>query len=203
MKTKEIINPIWVRIYHWVHAISIVMLIITGIQIRFPDLFNIFGNLKRAIHYHNLFGFIVLLDYLSWYSTYLINKDFKKQYIPTKQDFLKGIPSQAYYYLFGYFLGDPAPFEPKPEAKFNPLQKTAYFIIMIIFLPLQIISGVLLWNINFFRPVIDILGGVRVVDGVHIILAYIFICFLLAHLYLATLGHTVYSHFKAMILGYE
>jgi len=70
-------------------------------------------------------------------------------------------------------------------------------------LPLQIISGVLLWDLETFHPIIERLGGVRVVDAFHIILAYVFAAFLLVHLYLATLGHTFFSHFKAMIVGYE
>jgi thiosulfate reductase cytochrome b subunit len=44
---------------------------------------------------------------------------------------------------------------------------------------------------------------VRVIDAFHIILAYIVTAFLIAHIYLATLGHTFFSHFKAMLVGYE
>jgi thiosulfate reductase cytochrome b subunit len=34
-------------------------------------------------------------------------------------------------------------------------------------------------------------------------LAYIVTAFLVVHVYLATLGHTFFAHFKAMIVGYE
>jgi thiosulfate reductase cytochrome b subunit len=54
-----------------------------------------------------------------------------------------------------------------------------------------------------FHSVIATLGGVRVIDAFHIILAYIVAAFLIAHVYLATLGHTFFAHFKAMIVGYE
>jgi thiosulfate reductase cytochrome b subunit len=68
---------------------------------------------------------------------------------------------------------------------------------------LQIVTGVLLWDVERFHSIIAALGGVRVIDAFHIILAYIFAAFLVVHVYLSTLGHTFFSHTKAMIVGYE
>ena len=202
-REREILHPLWLRIWHWVHGVAIILLVLTGVQIRFPDLLIIFGNLKRAITIHNLCGFVVLFDYFLWFLFYSLRKELFRQYIPTKEDLIEGIPAQANYYFARIFLGDPPPFEPTPQAKFNSLQKTTYFGIMFVMLPLQVITGLLLWDIESFRPIIEAVGGVRVVDAFHIILAYIFISFLILHLYLATLGHTFLSHFKAMIVGYE
>jgi thiosulfate reductase cytochrome b subunit len=74
---------------------------------------------------------------------------------------------------------------------------------MFFLVPLQIVTGVLLWDLERFQPIIEALGGVRVVDAFHIIIAYIVTAFLIAHIYLATLGHTFFAHYKAMIVGYE
>ncbi len=199
----KLLNPLAVRIWHWVHGIATVLLILTGIQLRFPDLVTWFGTLKRAVDIHNLFGFIVLFDYFLWFGFYVVRKELIKQYVPTREDFTIGIPTQANYYFARIFFGDPPPFEPKPEAKFNSLQKTTYFGLMFFLVPLQIITGVLLWDLKRFHPIVEALGGVRVIDAFHIILAYVFASFLLVHLYLSTLGHTFFSHFRAMILGYE
>ncbi|RLA79580.1 MAG: cytochrome B [Deltaproteobacteria bacterium] len=201
-KGHEILQPLWVRICHWIHGISIVMLVVTGLQIRFPDVFVLFPSLKSTVHLHNFFGFLVLFDFLIWYFLYVLKRELVRQYIPSKKD-LVDIPEYANYYFVRYFFGDPHPFHPTPQAKFNPLQKTAYFGIMFFMLPLQIITGLLLWDMQTFRPIIEAVGGVRVVDAVHIIVAYIFGAFLIVHLYLSTLGHTFFAHFKAMILGYE
>lgn len=198
---KEILNPVWVRINHWTHAICIVTLVITGFQLRYPDIFKIFG-FKSAVHYHNVFGFIAIFNFLIWYCIYMIKGELKKQYIPTKKD-IKLIPKQGYFYLVGFFKGDHPLMEPTPEAKFNPLQKTAYCGLMFFLLPVQLLTGLFLWNVHFFKPVIDFFGGVRVIDAIHIFCAYSFATFLIVHFYLATLGHTVFAHFKAMIVGYE
>jgi thiosulfate reductase cytochrome b subunit len=200
---REILNPLPVRIWHLVNGVGIVLLIITGIQLRGPETFPIFGPLKRAIVLHNFVAFIVVLDYFLWVLYYLVKRELKKQYVPTMEDVTEGVMKQASYYFFRMFLGDPPMFEPKPEAKFNALQKITYFGIMFLIMPLQIITGILLYDIETFAAVIGVVGGVRVVDTLHVLLGYLFTAFLIAHLYLATLGRTVFAHFKAIILGYE
>jgi len=199
----ELLHPLIVRIWHWVHAIAIVLLVLTGIQLRFPDLITAFGAFKRAVNIHNIFGFIVLFDYMLWFGYYAIKRELFKQYVPASEDFTIGMPTQSAYYFARIFFGDPAPFEPTPEAKFNSLQKTTYFGIMFVLVPLQIVTGVLLWNLEGFHPLIEALGGVRTIDAFHIILAYIVTAFLIVHVYLSTLGHSFFAHFKAMIVGHE
>jgi thiosulfate reductase cytochrome b subunit len=200
---KEILHPLMVRIWHWIHALAIVLLVLTGLELRFPDLVGWFGSFGSAVNMHNILGFIVLFDYLLWFGFYAVTRGLVKQYVPTPEDFTIGIPTQSTYYFARIFFGDPSPFEPTPEAKFNSLQKTTYFGIMFVLVPLQIVTGLLLWDVERFHSLIEALGGVRVIDAFHIILAYIVTAFLIAHIYLATLGHTFFSHFKAMLVGYE
>jgi thiosulfate reductase cytochrome b subunit len=50
---------------------------------------------------------------------------------------------------------------------------------------------------------VDLLGGVRVVDTIHVLLFILFCGFIIVHVYLASLGHTPSAHIKAMITGYE
>jgi len=200
---KEILHPLAIRVWHWVHAIAIVLLVLTGLQLRFPDFITWFGTFKRAVNIHNILGFTVLFDYLLWFGYYAVTRQLVRQYVPAPEDFTVGIPTQSAYYFARIFFGDPPPFEPTPEAKFNSLQKTTYFGIMFVLVPLQIVTGVLLWDLERFHTIIAALGGVRVLDAFHIIIAYVVAAFLIMHVYLSTLGHTFLSHFKAMIVGYE
>jgi thiosulfate reductase cytochrome b subunit len=200
---KVPLHPLVVRIWHLIHALAVVILIFTGIQLRFPDFIKWFGAFRTAVNIHNVFGFIVVFDYLLWFGFYVWKGELIKQYIPTREDFFVGIPKQSTYYFARIFFGDPPPFNPTPAAKFNSLQKITYLGIMFFLIPLQIVTGILLWDLERFRPVIDALGGVRVIDAFHIIVAYIVTAFLVAHIYLATLGHTFFAHYKAMIVGYE
>ncbi len=195
------LHPVPVRIWHWIHALGILLLVLTGAQIRYADHIHVM-SLKTAIHWHNVIGFIVLFDFFLWFCFYTFTGKIKT-YFPTKEELIHGTIKQALYYGFGIFRGDPNPFHPTPDNKFNPLQKTAYLGIVLILVPIQILTGLLLWDIAQFRPVIDFLGGVKVVDAVHVLLFFFFASFICAHFYLATLGHTPWAHFKAMITGWE
>ena len=35
------------------------------------------------------------------------------------------------------------------------------------------------------------------------VVAYIFVLYLMVHLYMATLGHTIFAHTKAMVVGFQ
>jgi thiosulfate reductase cytochrome b subunit len=117
--------------------------------------------------------------------------------------YLSGCLSQAMYYGYGMFRGDKNPHHSTPDNKFNPLQQTAYFFIMIFLMPIQIITGVLLLDVKRFSKVIGMLGGLTVVDLVHVVVSFAFIAFLFVHIYLTTLGATPMQHIRAMITGYE
>jgi thiosulfate reductase cytochrome b subunit len=78
-----------------------------------------------------------------------------------------------------------------------------YQIIMMLLVPLQFFTGLLLWDVTRFASMVDLFGGVRVVDTVHVLLFILFCGFIIVHVYLASLGHTPSAHFKAMITGYE
>ena len=200
---RVILYPLTIRIWHWLHASAVVLLIFTGLQLRFPDFITWFGAFEAAVRLHNIFGFIVLWDYLLWFGYYLWKQELVTQYVPTRRDVTRGAPQQAGYYLARIFFGDAPPFVSTPQAKFNALQKITYCGVMLLLIPLQIVTGLLLWDLERFHAVIETFGGVRVIDAFHIMIAYIITVFLIIHIYLATLGQTFFTHTKAMIVGHE
>ena len=107
------------------------------------------------------------------------------------------------YYGYGMFKGERNPHHIDPYDKFNPLQRMLYQILMLFLLPLQFATGLLMWDVKRFSGVIDMVGGVRVVDTVHVLIFIFFVFYMCFHPYLATLGHTPTAHIKAMITGYE
>jgi thiosulfate reductase cytochrome b subunit len=78
-----------------------------------------------------------------------------------------------------------------------------YQIVMMILVPVQFYTGVLLWDVTRFAEQVNLLGGVRIVDTVHVLIFIFFCGFIFVHVYLSSLGHTPTAHFKAMITGYE
>jgi thiosulfate reductase cytochrome b subunit len=115
----------------------------------------------------------------------------------------RGLLRQAIFYFYYYFLGRPNPHVATPENKFNPMQKMAYAAMMLILLPLVIATGIMLLNVAPLRALLMAVGGIKLVDGAHFLLACAFCAFLFTHGYLATLGHTPLAHFKPMWTGWE
>ena len=198
------LQPTPVRIWHWLNAFGFLALILSGIQIRFPEYVNIFGSYKAAIELHNAAGIVISVSFCLWLIYYLIiSRKLARIYVPTREDLSRGLIRQSVFYFFNYFRGKPNPHHPTPEAKFNPLQKSAYLVIMMVLVPLVIVSGILLLNIGPLRELVLLLGGLKFLVAAHFLLACSLCAFMFTHVYLATLGHTPLAYFKPMWSGWE
>jgi thiosulfate reductase cytochrome b subunit len=200
---KIYLHPLPVRIWHWVNAISFIVLIITGLQIRYREFLGLM-SFRDAVEIHNFFGFLLIGNFFLWLVFYIVTGKIKI-YIPplNPKKFILGCLKQARYYGYGIFLGEENPHHSSPENKFNPMQQIAYLAIMLLLIPLQLWSGILLWDIKGFASLIDFFGGIKIVDTIHVFLSLFFMSFLFVHVYLATLGHTATAHIKSMFTGYE
>lgn len=195
------VHPVPVRVWHWINAAGFVLLICTGIQIRYAEAINLM-TLNHAITLHNYIGLIVVANYFIWLVYYLGSGKIRV-YIPDFRDVIPQMIKQLRYYGYGIFKGDPNPHVMTPQNKFNPLQQQAYLVIMIFIVPAQIITGIYLWQIAGYEEYIILLGGIKIIDTIHVILSFFFISFIIIHCYLSTLGSSPFAHFKSMITGYE
>ena len=179
------------------------VLIFTGIQLRYRDVIKV-TSFKTAVDIHNIFGFFLLFNFFIWLIYYLVSGKIRI-YLPafSLKGFIVGCIRQARYYGYGIFVGEENPHHSTPDNKFNPMQQMAYLNIMVLFIPLQIVTGILMWDLKGFAYWIGLAGGIKIVDSVHVLLSLFFISFLFVHIYLATLGHTAGEHIKAMFTGYE
>ena len=197
------VHPLPVRIWHWANAFGFVALILTGVQIRYVDLVGLL-SFKTAVQLHNWIGFVLIANFFVWLLFYLFTdriRVYHPELSPVKH--FRASFRQLRYYGYGIFKGDPNPHHLSAYEKFNALQSMTYQIIMMLLVPLQFLTGVLLWDLKRFAGTVELFGGVRVVDTVHVLLFIFFTAFLFIHPYLASLGHTAFAHFKAMITGYE
>lgn len=200
---KLYIHPLPVRIWHWLNALGFLLLIATGVQIRYLDLVQVL-SFRTAVVAHNYIAFALIANYFLWLGFYLFT-DKITVYLPemNSKKFFEDSWRQLKFYGYGIFLGEENPHHPTIYHKFNPLQIMMYQIIMLLFVPILFASGLLLWDVQLFSTIVNMLGGVRVVATVHVLMFIVFVGFLLLHLYLITLGHSRFAHIKAMFTGYE
>lgn len=200
---KLYVNPLPVRIWHWVNALLFLVLVGTGVQIRYLDLFDVmpFG---WAVKVHNWAAFALIANFFLWLLFYLFserNRAYHPEFNLLK--LARASFAQMKYYGWGMFHGEHSPHHMDPYDKFNPLQRMLYQILMLLLLPLQFATGLLMWDLKRFAAAVDLVGGVRVVSTVHVLIFIFFVFYLFIHPYLATLGHTPTAHIKAMLTGYE
>lgn len=200
---KLYVHPLPVRIWHWINALGFVSMILTGIQLRYVGLINVLP-FKITVALHNWIGFVLIGNFFVWLLFYLFSdkiRVYHPELSPAKH--FAASFRQLKYYGYGIFKGDPNPHHVSAYHKFNSMQSMTYQVVMMLLVPLQFYTGILLWDIKRFSGLVELMGGVRVVDTAHVLIFIFFAGFVFIHPYLASLGHTPSAHFKAMFTGYE
>ncbi len=200
-KKSVYIYSLYERFWHWLQAIAIIGLIFTGLIIHAPDVFGIV-SFASAVYVHNALAFILLVNaFLAVF--YNVSSGAIRRFIPQPHGFFSQAMEQAMYYIKGIFRNEPHPFEKNPEVRLNPLQKITYLVILNVLLPLQIITGILIWGAQHFPQFLQEIGGLSLLVPMHSLIAWFFAAFLIAHIYLTTTGYTPMAAIKAMIVGWE
>ncbi len=151
---------------------------------------------------HNILAVILLANAI-FAAFYHFASGEIRQYLPEPRGYFRQMLMQTEYYLRGIFQGDPHPFQKSPEHKLNPLQQATYFMILNLLLPLQVLTGILMWGAQEWPNVTATLGGLPWLAPFHTLIAWFFASFVVLHIYLTTTGHTPTAAIKAMTIGWE
>ncbi len=182
------------RLWHWLQALFIITLMITGFEIH--GSYTLFG-FETAVRIHTVvaWAFIALIVFaIFWH----ITTGAWRQYQP-KGD--RSIVRQARYYAYGIFRGEEHPYRKTELTKLNPLQKATYLGFKILIVPIMVTSGLLYVFYNSWQS--GWTGGLAVVAVIHTLGAFALVAFLIVHVYMTTTGETPLSNVEAMITGYE
>ncbi|MCL2889225.1 MAG: cytochrome b/b6 domain-containing protein, partial [Eggerthellaceae bacterium] len=183
-------HPLPFVITHWINLVSMILLIMTGFCIHFPFL-PFWEGISRGLHMfcalvlvvnclvRVVLSFIVksaptggtrerVIDYQTW----LPQSDNRHQ-----------LGAWIKYYLFlkkDHPLG----------AKLGVPQKVSYLAIPALIL-IMAYTGMCIWspmlNVPFFVAGVNLVGGLMAMRIIHYFLMYVFICFMLIHIYLANI----------------
>lgn len=190
------------RFWHWTLALSTSFLLLTGLEIHYTGQIHIFG-LKAASFLHNISAIIFFIN--SFISlVYYISSKRIKMFLPGRYQLWFQIVDQLKYYSYGIFTGKHKHHSKKHmDSKLNPLQQVTYLLLLNILLPLQIVTGVLMWSVDKFEYVSQRLGGYNLIAPIHTAGSWSFLIFLILHIYLTTTGTTPLSNIKSMLTGEE
>lgn len=190
------------RLWHWIHALGIVFLILSGLQIHFVEKFPIFGSYAQVLEWHNLIGLVVVFDWALWFLYNLLSGRFFRYWLPNRDDLTAGLIRQGTFYAVGIFKGSPHPFPVGETRKFNPLQKWTYLGVMVALIPFQIVTGLYLYAMVTGVMPFDSSRALPV-SVLHNAAGFLVAMFVISHVYLGTTGRGPWDQFRLMITGYH
>ena len=195
--------PLWVRLWHFINAVLILILIITGFSIWFAgsDTESLTSGYAKAARWHNISAIILIISYMGFVIGNVMSGN-GKHYRIKKNDISPGIGRQLKYYLYGKYKNKKQPFPVTSENKFNPLKKVTYLLIMYLALPLLIITGIILLIPDIVFTENPGPGMYILIDILHIVLGLMISLFLIIHIYLCTIGTKSLSLIRGIITGY-
>lgn len=202
VKTKSIyMYEAYERFWHWLQTAAIVILLLTGLVIHRPDLFGVF-SFRNIVTIHNVLAALLAINALVSIIWHVISGEIQ-QYIPHPYGFIDQMIAQAKYYIQGIFKYEPHPFHKTKQRKFNPLQMITYVGLLGVLLPLQGITGMMMWLVQKAPSIQNWFGGLPFLAPFHTLMAWLFASFVVGHVYLTTTGATPLEAMRGMITGYE
>ncbi len=198
---KVYMYGVYERLWHWLQTTVIMILLFTGLVIHKPDMLG-FLSFRSMVLVHNIMAAILVINAALSLFYHLVSGEIQ-QFIPRPRGFFDQMISQTKYYIQGIFRGAEHPFEKTPESKLNPLQQITYFGILNVLLPLQVITGALMWGAQRWPEIANALGGLPFLAPFHTLIAWTFAAFIVMHVYLTTTGHKPMAGIQSMISGWD
>ena len=163
---------------------------------------DLLEQVSAVVSLHNILAALLVINAaLSLF--YHLATERMREYIPRPYGFFDDAIVQAKYYVRGIFKGEPHPFEKRPDSRMNPIQKFTYFAILLVLLPLQILSGALMWGLQRWPAISGWFGGLPSLAPFHSLVAWLFAAFIVVHVYMTTTGSAPLEAARAMVTGWE
>lgn len=183
------------RFWHWSQALLIFVLLFTGFAIH--GTYEVM-RFSTAVQVHTLAAWALIVLWVFAIFWHFTTGEWR-QYIPTRD----GLFAVMHYYLIGTFTGASHPYKKTSKAKHNPLQRLAYLFFKVVISPIIWVSGLLYLFYNDWPATLAGAVELETVALIHTGAAFAMLVFIIAHVYMTTMGKTLTSHIKPMITGYE
>lgn len=199
---KLYLYPVWLRIWHGINALGIVILIFTGLSMQYGNVDYPLLGFKTSVLLHNTSGVVISINYLIFIVGNALSGNFV-QYLMKFKGVGKRLWVQLLYYISGYFKGEKKPYPISKENKFNPLQRVSYLIAMYILVPLIILTGIGLMYPDKVLERLFSISGLQITAVLHAMIGFFISLFLVIHLYVASIGKNPLKNFKSILNGYH
>ena len=193
----KVIQPAWVRIAHWINAVAMILMIMSGWQIynasplfdflKFSKSITLGDWLGGALLWHFAAMWLLMVNGLAYLTVGLATGRFRRKLLPITPT---GVISDAKAALTGKLSHEDL-------TKYNYVQKLLYAGIIVVGV-LIVLSGLSIWKPVQLQYLTALFGGYDVARYVHFICMAAIVAFLIVHVVLALL---VPKSLRAMIIG--
>jgi Ni/Fe-hydrogenase b-type cytochrome subunit len=209
------------RIWHWINAVAIFIMIMSGLGIfnahpmlywgqyganldtpwlkldRFPGWLTIPGEYSLALsrHWHFAFAWVLAVSFLGYLILSLINRHLQKDIALSRSEVA---PAHLWKDVKKHARLDFS----ESEARYNPLQKITYSLVLFVALPVVILTGLCMSpGFGGVAPwLTDVFGGRASARSIHFIAMAFISGFIVVHLILVILAGPI-NEIRSMITG--
>ena len=190
------IHPLMVRLFHWINAAAIILMIMSGWRIynasplfafSFPRQVTLGGWLGGALQWHFAAMWLLVVNLLVYLLIGIFSGHFRRSFLPVTPGAVAGDLGKA---LRGKL--------PHEVGQYNYVQK-AFYIGVLAVIVLTIVSGLCVWKPVQLQSIAMLLGGYEGARLVHFAGMTAICAFIVVHLALVAL---VPSTFIPMITGW-
>jgi thiosulfate reductase cytochrome b subunit len=193
---NRIIQPVWVRVVHWINAVAMVLMIMSGWQIynasplfdfKFSSSITLGGWLGGALQWHFAAMWLLMVNGLVYLTLGLITGRFRKKLLPITAS---GVIDDTRAALTGKLSHTDL-------TTYNYVQKLLYAGIIVVGI-MVVLSGLAIWKPVQLQWLTALFGGYEAARYVHFFCMAAICGFLVIHVALALL---VPKSLRAMIIG--
>jgi thiosulfate reductase cytochrome b subunit len=194
---SKVIQPAWVRAMHWINAVAIILMIMSGLQVynasplfkslTFSHSITLGGWLGGALLWHFAAMWLLMINGLAYLVTGFATGRFAKKLFPIS---IRGVTADVTAALTFKLSHDDL-------SKYNQVQRILYAGIIAVGIVI-VLSGLSIWKPVQLQYLTALFGGYDIARYVHFFCMSAIVAFLGVHILLAVL---VPKSLRAMIIG--
>ena len=179
------IHPLWMRITHWLNALAVVIMVMSGWRIydaspifpfSIPAVITLGGWLGGALQWHFAAMWLLVFNGLLYLTLNIASGRLARKFFPLTP---RGVLHDLLEALKGKLShGDPR--------QYNNVQKLAYLFVMLDLIVI-VLSGLVLWKSVQFPVLRELLGGYEFARRIHFFAMAAIVAFLVVHLVMVAL----------------
>jgi thiosulfate reductase cytochrome b subunit len=180
------IQPAWVRVTHWINALAVVLMAMSGWQVydaspifpalRFPSAITLGGWLGGALLWHFAIMWVLVANFLIYLGLNLASGRLRRKLLPIS---INSLATDLVAALRGRL-------EHENLARYNSVQKFAYLVV-ILDIVFVILSGLAVWKSVQLPLLRTLMGGYDIARVMHFLAMTVLVAFFIVHVVMVAL----------------